>query len=320
MPKVSVIMPVYNAEKYLREAIDSILEQSFTDFEFIIIDDASKDSSVDIVKEYNDSRIQLYQNDCNMGVAATLNRGLYLAKGEYIARMDADDISLSERFEMQVKELDNDPMLGLCGSNVIVFSDTKQHYSELPLSHLDIQYTLFILSSFVHPVVMLRKSMLTELNLYYEETYEGREDYRLWMQVGLSGWEMKNLEKPLLKYRVHSSQVTKKHDDRQTEKHCELKRWYLKKNNIEFSDKELEVLCKVSLGGVLESYLEIKELKVVFEKIIKKYDSKYFPKVFQDILNKNIRKNRIGFFKTWILLNKFQLMKRVIAIIRGVKK
>ena len=99
MPKVSVIMPVYNAEKYIGEAIESILDQTYTDFEFIIIDDGSSDGTVAAVKGYDDRRIRFYQNEHNMGVAATLNRGLDLATGEYIARMDSDDMSLPERFE-----------------------------------------------------------------------------------------------------------------------------------------------------------------------------------------------------------------------------
>ena len=122
-PKISVVMPAYNAENYIREAIDSILAQTFRDFEFLIIDDGSTDHTVEIIRSYSDSRIRLYQNERNMGVAATLNRGLDLARGEYIARMDADDISLPERFAKQAAYMDAHPDVAVCGSNIILFSE-----------------------------------------------------------------------------------------------------------------------------------------------------------------------------------------------------
>ena len=102
MPKVSVVMPAYNAEKYIREAIDSVLAQTFTDFEFIILDDGSTDATAAIIQSYEDDRIRFCPNERNMGVAATLNRALKLAQGEYIARMDADDVSYKNRLEMQL--------------------------------------------------------------------------------------------------------------------------------------------------------------------------------------------------------------------------
>ena len=105
MPKVSVILPVYNAEKFLKEAIDSILNQTFTDFELLLINDGSTDRSEEIIKSYNDKRISYAKNEKNSGLINTLNRGIDLARGEYIARMDGDDIALPERFELQVKHL-----------------------------------------------------------------------------------------------------------------------------------------------------------------------------------------------------------------------
>ena len=128
MPRISVIMPAYNAEKYIREAIDSILAQTYTDFEFIIIDDASTDATASIVESYSDERIRFFRNEHNMGVANTLNRGLDLAVGEYIARMDSDDISLPERFAKQVEFMDTHTDVIVCGSNAIVFGDGINEY------------------------------------------------------------------------------------------------------------------------------------------------------------------------------------------------
>jgi len=115
MPKVTVLMPVYNAEKYLKEAIGSILGQSFSDFEFLIINDGSTDSSVKIIKSYDDPRIRFIANEKNLGVIPTLNKGFALAQGEFIARMDADDISLPKRLELQADFMDKHPEAGAIG-------------------------------------------------------------------------------------------------------------------------------------------------------------------------------------------------------------
>ena len=118
-------MPVYNGERYLREAIDSILNQTFKDFEFLIINDGSTDLSVEIIESYADKRISLAHNGQNLGLITTLNRGFDLACGEYIARMDCDDISLPDRLEKQVVFMDNHPEIGICGSWVSAISDEK---------------------------------------------------------------------------------------------------------------------------------------------------------------------------------------------------
>ena len=113
---VTVLMPVYNGEMYLREAIDSILHQTFTDFEFLIINDGSTDNSETIILSYDDSRIRYEKNDSNLKLIATLNKGIELAKGKYIVRMDADDISIPDRIEKQVAFLEKNPDVGICGS------------------------------------------------------------------------------------------------------------------------------------------------------------------------------------------------------------
>jgi len=116
MSQVTIIMPVYNGEVYLREAIDSILDQTLTDFEFLILNDGSSDHSVDIVRSYDDPRIRLVENEANLGVVQTLNRGLDLANGTFIARMDCDDRSLRDRLARQVAFLDDHPEVGICGT------------------------------------------------------------------------------------------------------------------------------------------------------------------------------------------------------------
>lgn len=211
MPKISVVMPVYNGEKYLRESIDSILNQTYSDFEFIIINDASKDSTEEIIKSYDDVRIVYAKNEQNLGVAGTLNRGLAIAKGEYIARMDADDISMPQRFEKQVKLLDKHKDIGVCGSNIILFGeDITERTFIYSKTDAQIRVDMMFNSAFAHPVVMIRHNILTQNNIKYDISYEKAEDYKMWHDI-LKYCKGYNFQEPLLKYRYHNAQVTKTH-------------------------------------------------------------------------------------------------------------
>lgn len=215
MPKISVIMPVYNGEKYLNEAIDSILNQTFSDFEFIIINDCSTDNTENIIKSYDDKRIRYIKNEKNLGVAETLNKGLDMAQGEFIARMDADDISLPERFEKQLSFLQLNPECGVCGSNILIFEDNinirELVYSE---THDKIMVDMIFNSAFAHPAVMMRKDVLDNAGLRYNFDFEKAEDYRLWYDI-LSVSNGYNIQECFLRYRHHKSQVTKTHKTEQ---------------------------------------------------------------------------------------------------------
>lgn len=209
MPKISVIMPVYNSEKYLSEAIDSILNQTYGDFEFIIIDDGSTDSSQEIVRSYTDPRIRFYINEHNMGVAATLNRGLDLATAEYIARMDSDDISELCRFEKQVEFLDQHKSVGVVGSALRNFGEgiseqIVEFSTDVEQAKVDMIYSCPL----GHPTIMMRSCVLHENNLHYQKSYEGFEDFALWWRIG-EYWDIVSMKMPLLRYRKHASQVTK---------------------------------------------------------------------------------------------------------------
>lgn len=207
MPKISVIMPTYNAEKYLREAMDSILAQSFKDFELIVINDCSADGTEQIVLSYQDPRIVYLKNEKNLGVAGTLNRGLQVAKGKYIARMDSDDRSVPERFEKQLAYLEENPNAVLCGSRVTIFTDAgEQHLALYPTQDRQIRTGLLFGCPLAHPSVMIRKSVMDEHGLQYEEAFEKVEDYRLWTRLSECG-QLCNLPEPLLYYRKHPGQV-----------------------------------------------------------------------------------------------------------------
>ena len=198
-PKVTVLMPVYNAEAYLREAMDSILAQTLTDFEFLIIDDGSTDSSAGIVRSYTDRRIRLVQNERNLKLAATLNRGLALARGEYVARMDADDISLPERLARQVAFMDAHPAVGISGTWAEAFGEARFSMPN-PTDSERIRAKLLFDSALVHPAVILRPTLLAQHGLAYRDLYP-IDDYDLWQRAARV-FPLANLPEALLRYRV----------------------------------------------------------------------------------------------------------------------
>src|SRR4051794_15571169 len=175
MPKITVLMPVYNAAEYIRETIDSVLSQSFTDFEFLIINDGSTDQSEEIIKSYSDPRIRLINNEKNMRLIATLNKGIELAKGEYIARMDADDICLPTRLEKQYKVMEDNKDIALCGTGIKMMG--KKFFQPLVISNSNtIKNVMRAFNVFFHPTVMFRKSILIEQNYRYDPNYLHAED------------------------------------------------------------------------------------------------------------------------------------------------
>jgi glycosyltransferase involved in cell wall biosynthesis len=211
-PKISVIMPTKNAEMYLKESITSILSQSYGDFEFLIIDDHSTDHTLELINGFKDSRIKLIDGDCR-GISAALNLGINLAKGEYIARMDADDISLPDRFKEQVFFLDQNSDIGICGTRVIPISNDSRFDAEWG-NWLKTEPKIIDLFGPVivcHPTVMMRKSVIERFDLYYDETIRYTEDQDLWFRA-IKVTKFYNLGNKLLKYRIHNESSTIKNE------------------------------------------------------------------------------------------------------------
>jgi len=202
---ISVVMPVYNTEKYVSQAIQSILNQTYTNFEFIIIDDGSTDNSKSLIKEFNDPRILLVESSTNEGLVASLNKGLELAKGKYIARMDSDDISYANRFEHQLEFLETNPDITLCGSWFKrINSSNISKYPSLPE---EIKLNLLTHCPIGHPTVMMRSDFLKVNHLSYNKDFEPAEDYALWSQICING-KLANIPEVLLEYRVHHEQTS----------------------------------------------------------------------------------------------------------------
>lgn len=208
LPNISVVMSVYNGEKYLREAINSILEQSYADFEFIIIDDCSTDNSLDIIKSYKDNRIRLIRNKANLRLPASLNMGIRLANGKYIARMDADDISLPDRFLKQVNYLESHPeVVALGGSFQAIDGNGRNLYKHHALIEEKLDRYYLIPSPLAHPTVMMRREIIVNNNLFYDVKYSSAQDYDLWLRIR-KYFKIANLPEVLLKYRIHKKSIS----------------------------------------------------------------------------------------------------------------
>jgi glycosyltransferase involved in cell wall biosynthesis len=215
-PAVSVVMPVYNAEAYLAEAINSILMQRFTDFELIIINDGSKDKSGELIKAFNDPRISYLENDGNRGVIFTLNRGIQACKAPLIARMDADDISLPDRLAKQYAFMQAHPNAAVLASKVELINELgkpigfwKEDNAHSTLQ--EIREFLPVNNCIAHPSIMARTSIMKEMT--YMDHQPGAEDYDLWLRICARGLEIHKIPEVLLKHRILPSSVTRGRQD-----------------------------------------------------------------------------------------------------------
>ena len=250
MPKITVIMPVYNASSYLEEAISSILNQTFDDFEFLIFNDGSTDNSADIVQSYNDKRIKFIDSNLNKGYVYHLNHCIDLAQGEYIARMDADDISLPRRFEKQVAFMDANPNVGVCGTwfKIIGTGAEIRH----PVDNDSIRLALLNHCAIGHPTVMLRTHLLKEYGLRYESSFVPAEDYFFWVAMS-KHCDLANLPEFLLEYRIHQKQISNYRRKEQSKKSQQLRRCQVEEMLTRtFTDSELNcysLLFEETLGN-----------------------------------------------------------------------
>jgi hypothetical protein len=210
-PAVTVLMAVYNGERFLRQAVESIVNQTFRDFEFLIINDGSTDTSPDILLSYQDPRIRIVHNNHNLGLTQSLNLGLALANGEYIARQDADDISYSERLERQISFMRKNPDVAVLGTQVnYIHGDgrrTRFVRPGKPVSALAAKFCLMFSPPVNHPTVMFRKGIIRDKYRGYDPNYLVAQDAELWCRVGMEH-VIRNLPERLVTMRIHSSSVT----------------------------------------------------------------------------------------------------------------
>ena len=248
MPKISVVMPAYNAEKYIGKSIDSILNQTYGDFEFIIINDGSKDSTKEIILSYSDNRIVYLENEMNSGIVVTLNKGLEYATVKYIARMDADDIAVAERLEKQIEFMEKNKNVGVLGTGICIFGEDVQEQARVFTTNPEqLKAELIFNSCIAHPTVMMRSNILKNNGLSYDLEYAGAEDYNLWWKIAKVS-QIATIPDLLVKYRIHSSQITKKKDEKYYKMMIKLMEERFSDIGFKSSDIEKKVFMKYCLG------------------------------------------------------------------------
>ena len=205
-PIVSVIIPVYNNEKYIKETIESVLNQTFTDFELLLIEDCSTDNTLECIRNIEDERIRLYQNDENKGIAYTRNVGLKKAVGQYIALIDGDDIMTPERLQMQLNLLTTNPHIDCCAGQGVLINAKSEEIGSLNKVSGDLNLILIFQNVVINPSLTFRKSIIYKIG-YYED-YSPAEDYHFILKAVFNEFHFFNMTEILIKYRVHDSNAS----------------------------------------------------------------------------------------------------------------
>jgi len=275
-PLVSVVMSVYNGEKYLKDAIESILNQTYKKIEFIIIDDGSTDKSLKIIESYKDKRIKLIKNDGNKGLIYSLNKGLKLSLGKYIARMDADDISLNNRFELQLKYMEENSNTAVLGTQFYFFYENNKIIKKKYGSNMtteEIKAKLFFENAVAHPTVFMRKDILEKNEYTYNYLHRGVEDYGLWNLISQK-YKIENLNIPLLNYRLLKNSITS-NENRNIEGRFEvlkeINKINLKNLGIDLSNDNLRILFEIQFSNYIKkSRFNLKEKESFLSLILNK--------------------------------------------------
>lgn len=266
MPKITILLPVYNAEKYIKDALQSIINQTFNDFELWIFNDASTDNSLQIIKSFKDSRIKVFDSPINQGYVHYLNKGLGKATTKYIARMDADDISDMTRFEKQITFLEQNPTIAIVGtqakyiygeqvSNVQFYVNTDTRC--LPV--ISLFYTPFI-----HPSIMMRTEMVKEFR--YKKEYMPAEDYELWTSI-LQKYPCANLSESLLQYRIHDNNISTTQNVKQLNSIRRIYRANLEQISMPYTETDLDIYLKIS--GSYHQKIDLTDLKKIEKWLLK---------------------------------------------------
>lgn len=291
MPKVSVMMPAYNVEKYIGEAIESILNQTFQDYELIIIDDGSTDSTYNIMEEYRrkHEKIRIFKNKENKGLSFTRNRLLSLAKGDYLAILDSDDIAFPYRIEKQVNFLDKNPPVGLLGGAVEYFNDINNStkISKRLKGSDKIACRLLFQNVFGQSTVMFRKEFA---DLKYREEYPPAEDYDLWVRMS---WQTQtdNLADVMIRYRTHQNNISTIKREERLENVRAIYKMQLERMTIIPKKRELDIHELIADNSMVKSIVEFQEaLNWIRKLYFTNIDRKIYP---QDIFKEELQ-NRLN--------------------------
>ena len=279
-PILSVLMPVFNSERFVAETIDSVLNQTFTDFEFLILDDASTDKSFEIIKDFEkqDSRIKVYQNEKNLGVVESRNKLIELSKGKYIAWIDSDDIALENRFEEEIKFLEEHPEIGMVGAFPIIIDEFGNKIGKwlFETDPQKLKIELFFHSPFLSSSVMIRKNTIPQN--YYDSGFPVAEDFDLYSKISENS-EIANIPETLVKYRINSKGLSKSNSEKMEKLSVQVIKEHAERLGIKLEENTINKLRKPKTSS-----------KINFEGISKIEKSL--------ILLKNLLLNQDGFNKT----------------------
>lgn len=305
MLKVSVLIPAYNSEKYIGEAIQSILNQTFTDFELLVLDDGSADNTWLEMQKFEDNRIQLLKNEINQGISFSRNKLMDNAKGEYLAWLDADDIALPERLAIQTKFMDENPDVGVCGSWYESFGSGSS-IVKIPTSHKEIQCRNLFHCNISQSTVICRKNILYKHHLKYDINQNIGPDYELYIQLSSFGLLI-NLPLVLIKVRLHSKSISAIRKELQINNALQVRKRLLRQLSIQATEEELTLHHQVVKS--FENPITLQTLQAIdtwLSKIkkandtIQIYPEPEFTKMLAEIWLKNIAgysKFGIGFWR-----------------------
>ena len=268
MPVITVLMPVFNAEAFVGHAVESILSQTFKDFEFLVIDDCSTDDSVDIVKSFKDSRIRLVRNETNLKLARTLNKGLDLAKGEFIARMDSDDISRPDRFERQMEYLKRHAGTGICGSWYRTITEKNRMIVKYPLQPDELKAYCLFDNPLCHPSVIMRRNLMLKYALRFDPSANPAEDYDLWVR-SLRCFDVGNIGEVLLDYRVLSTGMTGAEWNSMDRKAMDIQKALLNEIGVDPSVEDLLLHRRIGRGIGLQHAEDISRAELWLLRLMK---------------------------------------------------
>ncbi len=237
-------MPIYNAAPYLNDSINSVLCQTFGDFEFLIVDDGSSDGTQDLLMQWDDPRIRVLKNESNRGLIYSLNRGVLESKGIFIARMDADDFSLPDRLQQQIEFMQQHPDVAVCGMQMEDMGG-RVKLSKVPEDPDEIKAALLFSCVISHPTVMLRKSVIHQHELVYDPAFPHAEDYALWVKLGKS-YSFANLKSVGVRYRLHDNQVSRVYEKIQKSGIRSIHKLQLFDIGIDLTDRELDTYFRFS--------------------------------------------------------------------------
>jgi glycosyltransferase involved in cell wall biosynthesis len=311
-PLISVVLPVYNVEKYIKECMDSILNQTLQDFEVLVIDDSSTDNTLKIIESYKDSRIVIIKKETNRGLVSSLNLGFEVARGKYIARVDGDDINALDRFQKQIQFLELNKHIDICGSALKLIDENECKIVTYPRTDEEIKAKLLISCSIAHPTIILRKEAFYNIN--YDINYKHAEDYELWSRI-IETHRFYNLQEVLYYYRVHEEQVSLLFKKQQLANDISIKLRLFKKINYNQNKYSEKLLVRIMYSS---EYFNITELHIfiLWTKSLLKNNKCYDDKQLKEVVNQIIRKlvHTIYFLGSRKNINKFWRLRALFVL------